>query len=171
MNINERVKFLRKTLNMNQEEFGKRVAIAQGYLTNIENNKRKVTEKILKLICLEFNVSEQWLRFGEGEVFVNLNRDEEIIIWASKITQDGYKNEFVKRFAGALSKLEEDDWKVVEKIINLISPSASEESATLSQSEFDREEAHKLLDEELNAVEKGQKLSALNTINSQKNPA
>lgn len=67
--INERVRELRKALKLTQIEFGKRIAVGQGYLTNIENGQRPVTEKILKLICKEFNVNEQWLRTGEGEMF------------------------------------------------------------------------------------------------------
>lgn len=70
MTINERVKMVRKELGLNQTDFGKRIAIAQGYLTNVENGRRDVTEKTIRLICLEFNVSENWLRTGEGEMFV-----------------------------------------------------------------------------------------------------
>ncbi len=70
MTINERVKQLRKTLGLTQVEFGKKIAVAQGYLTNIEKGSRDVTEKILKIICHEFNVSEEWLRTGQGEMFV-----------------------------------------------------------------------------------------------------
>ena len=66
MTINERVKMVRKELGLNQTDFGKRIAIAQGYLTNVENGRRDVTEKTIRLICLEFNVSENWLRTGEG---------------------------------------------------------------------------------------------------------
>jgi transcriptional regulator with XRE-family HTH domain len=67
--INERVRELRKALRLTQVEFGRRIAVGQGYLTNIENGQRPVTEKILKLICKEFNVNEDWLRTGEGEMF------------------------------------------------------------------------------------------------------
>lgn len=55
---------------MNQKEFGSRIAAAQTYLSSIENGQREVTEKIIKLISFEFNVNEDWLRTGEGEMFV-----------------------------------------------------------------------------------------------------
>lgn len=70
MTINERVRAVRNALNLTQIDFGKKLAVAQSYLTNIETGKREVTEKIQKLICLEFNVSESWLRTGEGAMFV-----------------------------------------------------------------------------------------------------
>lgn len=70
MTINERLKLLRKKLNLNQTAFGEKVEIAQGHMTNIETGRRELTEKNIKLICMVFNVNEQWLRTGEGEMFV-----------------------------------------------------------------------------------------------------
>ena len=68
MNINERVKILRKQLKLTQIQFGQKTAISQGHLTAIENGKREVTEKTIKVICSEFNINEAWLRTGEGEM-------------------------------------------------------------------------------------------------------
>ncbi len=73
LTINDRVKVLRKSLNLTQIEFGKKIAIAQGYLTNIENGYREVTDKIIKLICLEFKVNEEWLRSGIGDMYEQKN--------------------------------------------------------------------------------------------------
>ena len=70
MTVNERVKAVRKALNMKQEDFGKKLTVALPYMSQIENGERDVTEKILKLVCLQFNVSEHWLRTGEGDMFV-----------------------------------------------------------------------------------------------------
>lgn len=70
MKINERVRLVRKSLNMNQKTFGERIVASQNYLSSIENGQRDVTEKIIKIICHEFNISEKWLREGEGEMFL-----------------------------------------------------------------------------------------------------
>ncbi len=69
MSINDRVREVRNALTLTQKDFGQRLAIAQSYLTNIETGKREVTEKIQKLVCLQFNVNEDWLRDGQGEMF------------------------------------------------------------------------------------------------------
>jgi len=114
MSINERIKVLRKTLKLTQTNFGEKVAIAQGHLTNIETGKRDVTEKNIKIICFEFNVSESWLRTGEGDIFNNLSRKDEIII-----PQD-CNNEFAKNFAKVLSRLNDSDWDVLEKIVHML---------------------------------------------------
>ena len=67
--INQRVKCVRNALSMNQTEFGAKLAVSQNYLSNIEKGYRDVTEKILKLICLEFNVNENYLRNGTDPMF------------------------------------------------------------------------------------------------------
>jgi transcriptional regulator with XRE-family HTH domain len=120
MSINERIKTLRKALKLTQTEFGERVAIAQGHLTNIETGKREVTDKNVKIICLEFNVSENWLRNGEGDMFNNLSREDEIVIWASKLTRKDCNNEFAKNFARVLSRLDDSDWDVLEKMAHMM---------------------------------------------------
>lgn len=70
MTIGNRIKQIRQYLGINQKDFGKKIAVAQTYQSQLEKGDRDVTEKILKLICLEFKVNEQWLRTGEGEMFI-----------------------------------------------------------------------------------------------------
>lgn len=74
MSINERVKAVRSALNLTQKDFGEKLTLAQTYLSQIEKGDRDVTEKILKLICLTFNVSEEWLRTGAGEMFIETDK-------------------------------------------------------------------------------------------------
>lgn len=70
MSINDRVREVRNALNLTQKEFGQKVTLAQTYLSQIEKGDRDVTEKIQKLICLQFGVNEEWLQTGNGEMFV-----------------------------------------------------------------------------------------------------
>lgn len=68
--INERIKVLRNSLKLNQENFGKAIGLSKSGISNIENGTRNVTGKHIKLISNEFNVSEEWLRDGVGEMFI-----------------------------------------------------------------------------------------------------
>lgn len=77
MDINDRVRLVRNSLDLTQVEFGSKTGISQGHLTSIENGKRVVTEKTLKVICATFNVNEEWLRNGKGEMF---ERDEDAAV-------------------------------------------------------------------------------------------
>ena len=76
--INHRVKELRKAINMTQVSFSRVIALSSGYLAGIETEKRRVNNRLIKLICSSFNVSEQWLLSGIGSMFVS-NKDEQII--------------------------------------------------------------------------------------------
>lgn len=112
--MNERIKELRKALKLSQDEFGKRLGLTRGAITNIELNKTEPKPLLLDLICREFNVQEKWLRTGEGEMFVPVTRDEEIEIFIGKMLRDE-DNRFKKRLISALARLPEKEWEVLEE--------------------------------------------------------
>lgn len=72
--INTRIKYLRKTLNLNQTEFGNKIGLAPSSLSDIENNKCLVNKRNITLICSVFNVSEEWLVNGKGNMFIEENK-------------------------------------------------------------------------------------------------
>jgi len=67
--LNTRVKQIRKILKLSQEEFASRLGITAAGISRIESGKRNLTEQMLIHICKEFNVNEDWLRNGKGEIF------------------------------------------------------------------------------------------------------
>lgn len=67
--IGERIKELRRTLNLNQTEFGAKVGLKQTSIAGYETGARMPLDTVIIAICREFNVSETWLRTGEGEMF------------------------------------------------------------------------------------------------------
>lgn len=75
MTENERVKEVRKTLNLTLEKFGERIGVTRGSMSNIENGNRNLTEQMTKSICREFSVDYMWLTTGEGEMFVESDDD------------------------------------------------------------------------------------------------
>lgn len=116
MSINQRVKELRKNvLNLTQEEFSKQIKISRANLGSIEVNRVNVTDRVVLDICAAFSVSEKWLRTGEGEMFEAKTRSEEIVIWAAKLAQKE-NSDFPKRFAAMLTKLNDEEWKTLEKM-------------------------------------------------------
>jgi len=76
--INKRIREIRDTIGFTQAVFAKQIAISTSYLGGIELNARVANERIIRLIVTEFNVNEQWLRTGEGEMF-NSNADTSAI--------------------------------------------------------------------------------------------
>lgn len=67
---NNRIKELRKSLKLSQEGLGNAIGLTKSSVSNIENGIRNVTDQHIKLLCSELNVSEAWLRTGQGEMFV-----------------------------------------------------------------------------------------------------
>ena len=111
--MNERVKELRKALNLSQDEFGKRLGLTRGAITNIELNKTELKPLLFDLICREFGVNEEWLRTGEGEMFVPLTRNQIITDFAADLIREE-DGDFKKRLVEALARLDEKEREVLE---------------------------------------------------------
>ena len=76
--MNERIKLVRKNEGLTLEKFGERIGITAPSCSNIENGKKNPSDQTIRSICREFNVSETWLRTGEGEMFLPVDADEEL---------------------------------------------------------------------------------------------
>ena len=69
MTINMRIKELRKSLQLNQQDFGKKISLGQRAISWMEKEDGTVTEQNVRIICDTFKVNEDWLRTGAGEMF------------------------------------------------------------------------------------------------------
>lgn len=94
MTRGERVKEVRKSLNLTMEQFGNKLGVTKVAISNIEKEKRNLTEQMSRAICREFNVSEEWLKTGEGEMYQQLSEDEEIAGIVSDLLEEGKDNAF-----------------------------------------------------------------------------
>ena len=113
--MNERVKELRKTLGFSGEKFGERLGITKHAVSKIENNLVGLSESNIKAICREFNVNEEWLRYGRGEMYLKLDREDEI----AKLTKELLSEEedsFKNRLISALANLSKEQWEVLSSI-------------------------------------------------------
>ena len=112
----ERIKTVRKALNLTQQEFSDRLGIKRNTLANYETGRNVPVDAVFALICREFNVNEVWLRTGEGEMFVQLSRDDEIAQFFGAILNSADDKTFKKRFISMLSRLDESDWVALERM-------------------------------------------------------
>jgi transcriptional regulator with XRE-family HTH domain len=118
--MNNRVKILRKELGYSQEDFASKLNISRSHVASMENGIKNITDRVVFDICREFSVNEGWLRTGEGEIFVKRDRGEELAAWAGNMLNPKNDGSFQQRFVHMLSKLGEDDWKVLEKMAILM---------------------------------------------------
>ena len=113
--MNERLKQLRKELNMKQGDFATALSISQGHLSDIENNRKEVSDRVISICSLKFNVNEEWLRTGNGKMFNPMSEDEELDNYIGRIS--GGEDKFKKNLLKALCKLTDEEWNVLKKII------------------------------------------------------
>ena len=72
--MNERILELRKSLNLSQTEFAEQIGLKQGSLSDLETGRAKINERIIILICSKFNVNMEWLKTGNGNMFIEYDK-------------------------------------------------------------------------------------------------
>ena len=115
-NINERIKKTRKQLKLSQDEFGKRLGVSRGVITNIEFNKTEPKSLFIDLLCREFNVNENWLRTGEGKMFVQLTENAQFDLVCQELKFSG-KHEVIKQILMVYWDLPDDKKDIVDKLV------------------------------------------------------
>ncbi len=115
MTIGERVKELRKQINLTQQAFADRLNLKRNTVGSYEVNVVEPSDRTISDICREFNVNETWLRTGEGEMFNQITQSEKLAAFLADITaneEDSFKRQFVE----VLADLEPEDWKFLERM-------------------------------------------------------
>ena len=115
MTINERIKEIRRSSGLSQTDFAERLGTTRGVITNLEGEKTSPNDPFIKLICREFNVNEDWLRTGDGEMKQKLTRNQEIAEFMASIMRDP-DDAPRKRFISIVSKLDVEEWQLLEDI-------------------------------------------------------
>ena len=78
MIMQERIKEVRKSNGLTQTEFGEKIGVKGNTVTGYETGIRSPSDAIIVSICREFGVNEEWLRTGNGEMFLPKSRGQEI---------------------------------------------------------------------------------------------
>ena len=74
--MHERIRKLRKSLDLTQEKFAERIGIKRNTIATYESGRNEPVDSVVALICREFHVNEDWLRYGTGEMFSPEPEDE-----------------------------------------------------------------------------------------------
>lgn len=119
MTQGERVKEIRTALSLTLEKFGENLGVGKTAISKIEKNERSLTDQMAKSICREYNVNENWLRTGEGDMFIKMTRNDEISQFVGQLmaTED---DSFKKRLISALAVLDENGWDILEQFLDSI---------------------------------------------------
>ena len=112
--MNERLKRLRKTLDLTQQQLGAKISVKGNTVAQWESGRNYPPDSAITFICREFNVSEEWLRNGTGEMFLPVNRNRDIAR-LTKPLLDEESTSFKNRFVSMLANLSVEEWGFLER--------------------------------------------------------
>lgn len=122
--VKERIKTLRKTLKLTQDEFAMRLGITGGGVSKLENGTRNITEQMIKSICREFGVEYIWLTEGVGEMFSE--SDDALLDLIDQIMSG--ESEFAKKVFRGFAKFDTRDWQDLERLIDKLMEDVSRDN-------------------------------------------
>ena len=120
MKLNERIKAIRNAVGRSQTDFAKELSVSRSAICKMESGENYPSEQTIKLICSEFNVNEEWLRTGNGEMFQPITKNDEISKLFGEVLKEN-NDDFKRRLISALAKLDDVGWEKLENLIDNIS--------------------------------------------------
>lgn len=119
--MKERLKKIRKTLDITQQEFADRIGIKRNSYANYEIGRNIPIDAIILSICREFNVNEDWLRTGAGgdeNMFVKLSEDEELAMYTQMLldSTDDVVADMIKEIIVIYEKLDNDSKQALKNV-------------------------------------------------------
>lgn len=120
--MRDRIKILRKTLGLNQTEFGNRLGMSRWAIVNIELDRAPIKPLLIDLICSTFGANKEWLVSGTGPMLADHSRDDQIMDFVAS-AMSGESDNFKRRLLSVLARLDEDHWELLEHYIKeLVAP-------------------------------------------------
>lgn len=121
MTINERIKLVRENQGMSQTELAKALGVGQTTISYLERKGATVKEPLIKLICKEFGIDEDWLRYGIGGAEIVFTDDFEEDEYTKYATELGLgENEAFKRAVIEYGKLDSVSRKIIDDFFQKI---------------------------------------------------
>nr|DAG86584.1 MAG TPA: helix-turn-helix domain protein [Caudoviricetes sp.] len=115
--INTRIAAVIQASGLTKTAFAERLNVSQSFISRLAIGASVPSDRTIVDICREFGVSEQWLRTGEGEMFVRLSREEEITKFLMTVIRDP-DSEFQRQLLATMAKLEPAQWKLMEQMLD-----------------------------------------------------
>lgn len=116
--MHERIKQLRKELGLTQQEFANRLNIKRGAIANYEIGRNEPIDAVISLICREFNINEEWLRTGKGEMKMPISGEERYSINIAKLQRTD--DETIIRWVNAIAETKPEMLKEIEAFMKKI---------------------------------------------------
>ncbi len=116
LEICKRFKKIREKLGMKQGDFAKEIKLTQGHVSDIENGRKSVSDRVMEILYLKYNINEEWLRTGKGDMTYVKEKNQIIAEFSADLIKE--PESFKTRFIEAMAKLDEKDWIDIERIFD-----------------------------------------------------
>lgn len=114
LSIGQRIKMVRVAKSKTQKSLAEDLGLKQNTVASYEIDRVQPSDRTISDICRIFNVNEDWLRTGEGEMFLPLTRSEKIAKFAGKILRDESPS-FQRQLVELLAELDTEEWEMLER--------------------------------------------------------
>lgn len=118
----DRIKKIRQEENLNQGEFAKKLCLSRNFINQVETGKKNFSNRTITDICTQFNIREDWLRHGTGEMHQLMSKEEQVGSILGNVFTDTESKlyDFKMSVFTELGKLSDSDWEVIQKIVDNI---------------------------------------------------
>ena len=114
--MSERISECIKESGLTKTAFATKIDVSQPFISQLCAGTTTPSSRTIRDICREFNIDENWLRTGEGNMRIALNRSQEVSEFVGDILK-GEADTFKRRFVAMLARLDESEWMVLEKMV------------------------------------------------------
>jgi len=130
--VNDRIRIVRNHHNLNQSDFAQRINMGIVTVSNVEKGHKEPSAKMLNLISQNFNISETWLRTGEGEMFKlveKLDKNVDLMHMVADLIKDNSPHkDLKKKLILTLAKMPDNMWDTVYYILDKLSEEDDEDN-------------------------------------------
>lgn len=115
--MKERLKQLRKALGFTQQEFADNIGVKRSTIAQYEIGRNEPIDPVVNVLCKQYNVSEQWLRTGEGEMFVQISREEELSMLLGNLLTDETAK-YKRAIISTMLRMDDNAWTALDHFLD-----------------------------------------------------
>ena len=114
--INDRIAWCVKDSKLTKTAFAEKINVSQSFISRLVSGEKVPSDRTIADICREFNISELWLRTGEGEPHIHKDEDEEFLEVMERIHMSD--DDLIKRIIKAYWLMDDDEKAAIRKLID-----------------------------------------------------
>lgn len=115
--MKERIKSIRKSLGLTQEQFSDKLNLSRNYIAQLEIGTKVPSDRTISDMCREYNINEQWLRTGEGEMY-DLPEDRTAAIVADLLDRNSPTYDLILNILDRYQQLDPVSREVIDRFID-----------------------------------------------------